>query len=83
MKHLPPDSAFAHAGHEWWTSELELLAAAVELTHQNVIATIALGSKKGTTLPDPLHIPRPGEVVVRVEEPKPAAAMWSQFLNGE
>lgn len=83
VKHLPPESAFAHCGAGWWTSELELLAAAVELTHQNVVATIALGARKGTTLPDPLRIPRPTDTAAPVEAARPASIVdWDAFLNG-
>lgn len=57
-----------------WTSEQELLATACELLSTLLIVTIKANSKKGTKVPEPLHIPRPWD-----EERKVVTMTPSQF----
>lgn len=42
-----------------WSLERELQAQSVELLHALWRVTVMVNSKKGTTAPKPLHLPRP------------------------
>jgi hypothetical protein len=59
---LPPTSAVFRANSAAWDDETELAAVQVELTHSLLRTLIAVNSKKGAQLPDPLRIPRPWDL---------------------
>ena len=59
VRGLPSTSALFRSADAAWTNETELAAMQVELTHSLLRTTIAINSKKGAQLPDPLRIPRP------------------------
>jgi hypothetical protein len=72
--------AFEQAVADRWTMLEELLACLVELAHAQLIATLAPGRPRGAPpLPEPLHIPRPGEQ--RKREPLRLSA--SAFALGQ
>jgi len=63
-----------------WTPELELLAQQTEILHSQLRAYLAAHTDKGSSLPPPLRIPRPGEKPARpdgavVVKPSAFAAM--------
>ncbi len=62
---LPQDSAFVKTLTEDWTTDRELAAAQVEVTHSLLRAFISANSKQGSKLPDPLQIPRPGGTLTK------------------
>jgi IS30 family transposase len=53
--------ALAGAVDERWSPELELAALQTELAHAQLLSYLRVHSKRGTTLPKPLRIPRPHE----------------------
>jgi hypothetical protein len=59
VRGLPSTSAVFRSAEASWTNETELAAMQVELTHSLLRTTLAINSKKGAQLPDPLRIPRP------------------------
>jgi hypothetical protein len=58
---LPPSAMFWRREPGWGTTE-ELLALNAEVTHSAIRVLLAAFSKKGSSLPKPLHVPRPWDV---------------------
>lgn len=80
---LPDTSALrrtVRGDHHGWGSNEELLALNVELTHALLITTLKIHSKKGSRVPPPLHIPRPGEATH--ERRKPTRQDFRNLLLG-
>jgi hypothetical protein len=59
--------ALVRAQEEHWPMAQELAAQLLEVAHLHLLAFLKVNSKKGTRLPDPMTVPRPGR-------DKPAAA---------
>lgn len=52
--------AVVTATDEHWPLQLELAATSLEVAHAHLLAFVAVHSEKGTKLPDPLTVERPG-----------------------
>lgn len=62
--HLPPESATSRRHQtdaDHWTTTDELLATLIEIVDATSLRLARLWTKKGTTLPKPVSIPRPYE----------------------
>lgn len=59
LKNLPADSATYRAIGGDWTTQTELAAAQLEVTHSLLRTYISAHVKQGARLPEPLRVPRP------------------------
>jgi hypothetical protein len=79
VRNLPPEAAVwrdVDPDAAPWDLTRQLLASLVELTHAGQLLFLQANSKKGTKIPKPLVIPRPG-----VEEPKRQTVTPAQFAS--
>lgn len=61
VKWLPPDAALWRATGKDWSTTNELLSILIETLDTFRRMYLQANSKRGTNLPEPLHIPRPWE----------------------
>jgi hypothetical protein len=78
VENLPHDSAFIRTITHDWTTDRELAAAQIEVTHSLLRAFISANTKPGSRLPDPLQIPRPGGTLT---ERKPRGTTMRELLK--
>jgi hypothetical protein len=72
--------AIAEAANRHWPIQLELAATSLEVQHAHLLAYLATHTKRGTPLPEPLHVRRPEEDVH--ERPAPVSVSELAALPG-
>lgn len=82
---LPIDSATVRAydpefAGRGWDTKTELLALIAEVVDQHQRLFYMANAKKGTPVPKPLHIPRPGESLR--QKPSSVEAMQQMWASG-
>jgi hypothetical protein len=75
---LPPDAALWRSMGNSWSTDQELLALNAELLDSLRRLYLQAHSKPGARLPDPLHIPRPGD---RETPQRPRGTTYKEMLR--
>lgn len=78
LAHLGEDSALVRLEHPW-TLDRHLLVRLVEETNILVRLGLLRGGIKASKLPEPLHIPRPGE---KPKAPPPSKGWMRALIEG-